>query len=352
MDSHFNKVNLSQAAFGLGGMLDLLNQGTANIYNLNANNFAVTNGGNSALSGNLAVTGNSALSGNLAVTGASALSDKLTVSAGGMDVTGASTIRGATTITDKLTITTNGMQVTGTSTFDTLIASSSDISGNVNAGTLSVTGASDLKGALTVGLTDAKVASKFNGDVEINGNFHVTGTGTKTILNTEELKVKDTTITIGEGNTADTVPMALEMAYKTGATDYKAGLRRQPGGGFMLFKDCVNDSDAVLYDSLRVDTLECFSDMNLKKNIVTIDGALDKLDGIRGVYHDWINTKQSEDSQIGVIAQEVQAVYPERVHETENGYLTVNYPKLTAVLLQSIKELKAMVLEICAKQAL
>lgn len=91
--------------------------------------------------------------------------------------------------------------------------------------------------------------------------------------------------------------------------------------------------------------------MNLKKNIVTIDGALDKLDEIRGVYHDWIDTKQSEDRQIGVIAQEMRAVYPELVSESE-GFLTVNYPKLTAVLLQSVKELKTMVLAIRAKQAL
>jgi hypothetical protein len=151
--------------------------------------------------------------------------------------------------------------------------------------------------------------------------------------------------------------MSLSMAYRKNgvAPTVTAGLRRKPTtGGFLLFKDCVNHDDAnetVIYDSLTVDTLECFSDMNLKKNIVTIDGALDKLDGIRGVYHDWINTKQSEDRQIGVIAQEVQAVYPELVHENENGYLSVNYPKLTAVLLQSIKELKAMVLAICAKQA-
>ena len=348
-ESFFTKATLAQAVFGLAGILDLTNQGTANIHNLNANNLAVT--GNSALSGNLAVTGNSALTGNLAVTGVSNLSDKLTVSSGGMDIYGASTIRNELT---QLTITANGMQVTGTSTFDTLIASSSDIAGNVNAGTLSVTGASDLKGALTVGTTAVKVASQFNGDVTISGNFHVTGTGTKTTLNTEELKVKDTTITIGEGNAADTLPMALEMAYKASGIDKKAGLRRLPGNndGFHLFKNCVNDSDAIIYDSLTVETLSCFSDINLKKNIVTIDGALDKLDGIRGVYHDWINTKQSEDRQIGVIAQEVQAVYPELVHENENGYLTVNYPKLTAVLLQSIKELKAMVLEICAKQAL
>ena len=45
-----------------------------------------------------------------------------------------------------------------------------------------------------------------------------------------------------------------------------------------------------------------------------------------------------------MIAQEVQAIYPELVQQGGNGFLSVNYPKLTAVLLQSIKELKAMVL--------
>jgi hypothetical protein len=64
---------------------------------------------------------------------------------------------------------------------------------------------------------------------------------------------------------------------------------------------------------------------------------------IRGVYHDWIDESQGG-RQIGVIAQEIQAVYPELVMEGGNGYLSVNYPKLTAVLLQSVKELKALIL--------
>ena len=60
---------------------------------------------------------------------------------------------------------------------------------------------------------------------------------------------------------------------------------------------------------------------------------------MRGVYHGWMDEKQSQERQIGVIAQEVQAVYPELVKMGDNGYLAVNYPKLTAVLLQSIKEM-------------
>jgi len=98
------------------------------------------------------------------------------------------------------------------------------------------------------------------------------------------------------------------------------------------------------YAVVMADSFNCASDARLKKNIVPLDGALDKIDLIRGVYHDWIDESQSKERQIGVIAQEVQAVYPELVMEGGNGYLSVNYPKLTAVLLQSVKELKALIL--------
>ena len=86
------------------------------------------------------------------------------------------------------------------------------------------------------------------------------------------------------------------------------------------------------------------SDARLKNNIVVMESTLDKLDEMRGVYHDWVDPAQPQERQVGVIAQELQAVYPELVMMGGNGFLSVNYPKLTAVLLQSIKELKARVI--------
>ena len=295
----------------------------------NATTFAAT--------GALAVTGASTLSSTLAVSGASTLSSTLVV-------TGASNLNGALTANGPV-IVNNTSVINGGLTANGTLAVNGALTAN---STLAVTGASTLSGGLTV-----TGASTLNGHVTIVGDFTVTGS--HSTLNTTETVMIDKTITMGSGNTGDASPMSLNMAYKESGNDYTAGLRRKANdGGFLLFKKCVSPTDineVAVLDKLTVDTLECFSDMNLKKNIVTIDGALDKLDGIRGVYHDWINTRQSEDRQIGVIAQEVQAVYPELVHENENGYLSVNYPKLTAVLLQSIKELKAMVLAICAKQA-
>jgi len=39
-----------------------------------------------------------------------------------------------------------------------------------------------------------------------------------------------------------------------------------------------------------------------------------------------------------VIAQDIQKVYPELVQETKRDYLSVDYPKFTAVFIQAIKE--------------
>jgi hypothetical protein len=106
------------------------------------------------------------------------------------------------------------------------------------------------------------------------------------------------------------------------------------------------------YAVVMADSFNCASDARLKKNIVNLDGALDKIDSIRGVHYHWIDASQPQSRQVGVIAQEIQAAYPELVMEGGNGFLSVDYPKLTAVLIQSIKELKAMEQEFLANWSL
>ena len=46
---------------------------------------------------------------------------------------------------------------------------------------------------------------------------------------------------------------------------------------------------------------------------------------------------------VGVIAQEVEKVLPELVSDRENGYKAVKYDKLTAVLIEAVKELSERV---------
>lgn len=82
------------------------------------------------------------------------------------------------------------------------------------------------------------------------------------------------------------------------------------------------------------------SDERLKDNIQVIDGALEKVSKLRGVEFDW-NDKQEvyEGHDIGVIAQDVEAVAPELVQTREDGYKAVKYEKLTALLIEAVKEL-------------
>ena len=52
------------------------------------------------------------------------------------------------------------------------------------------------------------------------------------------------------------------------------------------------------------------------------------------------NGKENDNKDIGVIAQEVEKVYPDLVKTTNLNHKSVDYGKLTAVLIESIKELK------------
>ena len=95
------------------------------------------------------------------------------------------------------------------------------------------------------------------------------------------------------------------------------------------------------------------SDARLKENVQPIPNALDSIDKINGVTFDWtadfLKDQGEEDGyfvrkhDVGVIAQEIQAVLPEAVAEREDGYLAVKYDRIVPLLIQAIKELKAEV---------
>jgi hypothetical protein len=77
------------------------------------------------------------------------------------------------------------------------------------------------------------------------------------------------------------------------------------------------------------------SDINLKTNIKPIVSPISKLLELNGVTFDW---KETKESSIGVIAQEVERVFPELIKETNDNYKTVNYNGLVGVLIEAIKE--------------
>ena len=95
-----------------------------------------------------------------------------------------------------------------------------------------------------------------------------------------------------------------------------------------------------------------FSDERLKKDITPIQGALSKVLSICG-YTYKSNEKAEElgvgraDNQIGLLAQEVEAVMPELVTNSAiEGYKTVRYDKLVSVLVSAVKEQQQMIDEL------
>jgi hypothetical protein len=83
-----------------------------------------------------------------------------------------------------------------------------------------------------------------------------------------------------------------------------------------------------------------YSDERIKKNINEIPNALDAVDAIRGVTYTRTDT---EEDSVGVIAQEVEAMFPELITENNEGMKSVNYNGLIGVLFSAVKELSAKV---------
>lgn len=81
------------------------------------------------------------------------------------------------------------------------------------------------------------------------------------------------------------------------------------------------------------------SDSRLKENITPIAHALDKISQINGVSYEWKDKAHDARKHIGVIAQDVEKVFPELVRE-DQGEKSVSYDSLIGPLIEAVKELK------------
>jgi len=102
----------------------------------------------------------------------------------------------------------------------------------------------------------------------------------------------------------------------------------------------VNASGTVTAQSYA-----CSSDLRYKNNITPIGNALQKLMSLNGIFYNWKteNFKEksfSKERQLGFIAQDVEKVFPELVFTDSKGYKSMSYDKLTAVIVEAMKEMK------------
>ena len=165
-----------------------------------------------------------------------------------------------------------------------------------------------------------------------DGNYGMTLSGTTFRLE-DDRRRNSTSTDVYSGNTHDFTWY-----------DASVGIRWYTAGGEdmrLLDNGTLHvDGDVVAYSST-------VSDERLKDNIKTIENPLDKIKALRGVEYDWNNGNRKGKHDLGLIAQEVESVIPDIVHEhtlpyvegeEDTLYKTVDYEKMVAVLIEGMKE--------------
>ena len=101
----------------------------------------------------------------------------------------------------------------------------------------------------------------------------------------------------------------------------------------------VDPASTSVFNTLYAGVFYYNSDATLKENIQTIPNALASILKLHGVSFDW---KEDGTKGLGVVAQEVEQVYPELVATDEKtGRKSVQYGNLVGPLIEAVKELKA-----------
>ncbi|MEK2646274.1 tail fiber domain-containing protein [Bdellovibrio sp. BCCA] len=96
-------------------------------------------------------------------------------------------------------------------------------------------------------------------------------------------------------------------------------------------------------------TLTQNSDIRLKKDIRSIAGALDSVSQLEGVTYHWIDQNRDPSEQIGLIAQNVEKVFPQAVKTDKQGIKSVAYQVLVAPVINAIHELREWLLKTDAR---
>ena len=108
--------------------------------------------------------------------------------------------------------------------------------------------------------------------------------------------------------------------------------------------------------SLKATSYSNISDARFKTNVRPLGSALASVLALRGVRYDWnaLGVRHGGTAgapQVGLLAQEVEKIYPELVSTDADGYKAVNYAQLTPVLIEALKEQQAQIEALKARAA-
>ena len=123
---------------------------------------------------------------------------------------------------------------------------------------------------------------------------------------------------------------------------FRDGINIGGGTNKSILNISTRNGGTVLVNGNSVQT----SDLRLKKNISSIGQTLGKLLLLNGVLYNWKTEQDGSAKHAGVIAQEVEKVFPELVSTDSTGIKSVDYNGMVAPLIESIKEQQAQINEL------
>ena len=144
----------------------------------------------------------------------------------------------------------------------------------------------------------------------------------------------DTQIQLEEGSDDDTI------RFDTGGTQR---MLISNTGNVGIGVTSVNASATLeVNGDIYATNMHLTSDARYKTNIQDLTQALETVLQLRGVKHDWVQTTVNgkqfpQETTLGLIAQELEQHLPELVRTDAQGYKTVDYTKLTVLLIEAIK---------------
>lgn len=185
--------------------------------------------------------------------------------------------------------------------------------------------------------------SAFNPSATISGTGAATQIAyfdaAQSLASSAELYWDATNDRLGVGTTTPVAKLNVD------ATSGDLLLVAQGGVQRMLIDGSGNTTISGKFNS---NGIEETSDLRFKTNITDLSGSLSKLLQLRGVTYNWRTEEFPERAfndrtEIGVIAQEVEKIFPELVNTDKNGYKSVQYSHMVPVLLEAIKEQQSII---------
>jgi len=135
------------------------------------------------------------------------------------------------------------------------------------------------------------------------------------------------------------------LAHSLGIGDLPTSpVKLYVSGGWIGSTTLAGTGTRALYSTSIGTITNTASDRRLKKNVEPISYGLAEVLKMKPIFYQWLDEKtMGGQKEVGFIAQDVRALIPEVVGTNSDKMLSLDYPKLTAVLAKSIQELNAKV---------